>query len=127
MGNQDFTLKGFIHKLPHSETHSRGGDLKSTWVICEKDSLTDFRACAGGAEICRNFPWEQYTVRHHHFYSPSTLLAWCWQVPFLTLSIYLAITAHPTPVFHCGPTGAGGLTAPPQPKWLPPLPFISGI
>ena len=59
MGNQDSTLKVFVRRFPHPETHSRSSSLKGTWAICERDSLTNFRAGATGAEVCRNFLWAQ--------------------------------------------------------------------
>lgn len=63
----------------HSNFQHRGSSLKSAWVTGEGDSLMNFKACAGGTGIWRNFLWEW---KH-------------WQTLFLSLSTKLTLCAPP--------------------------------
>ena len=62
----------------HSNFQHRGSSLKSAWVT-GGDSLMNFKACAGGTGIWRNFLWEWKD----------------WQIPFLPLSTKLTLCAPP--------------------------------
>lgn len=55
IGNQDPLLQGPVHYASWPKAQHRGSSLTSTWVIQERDLLTNFRAQAWKAGICRAF------------------------------------------------------------------------
>lgn len=86
-----------MHCITHSETQHRGSNLKSMWVIRDRDLLTNYRACARRAGICRNFLQKEKCGQVPFSLSSFSLTARCWWKPVVTLSIYLANTTCPTP------------------------------
>lgn len=61
VGNLDCTCKGLTHRLTCPEPQRRGSSVKSSWIICEGDTLTNFRVTAGGVGALELFPaWKCY-------------------------------------------------------------------
>ena len=114
--------------------------MKSAWVIYEGDSLTNFRAYAGGTVICWNFLWKGsadgchfFTLllpswpspsRCHFCCSPSTLLA------LFTLPQHSLVDPpelKPLKAAHALPWLAGGPSWHQRPsKMAPTLPQLAG-
>lgn len=83
VGNQDSSLKRHVHSLTCSKSQCRGSSLKSTWVIHNGDSLTNFRAHARGAGICWNI-----------------LCEWkCWKYHFPLFPFYVAGSVLPLSIY----------------------------
>jgi len=112
MGSQDSTLKGPAHKLPCLRLAQRQ-EFKD-YLGDKLRKFTNFRACAIGSGICRNFlqEWKHWKVP---FFLPSSCLAGLMLAGTSSDTIYLARAAHLT---RCSPADQSSPTYPP---WQTPL------
>ena len=74
--NQDSALEGLMNELTNCKYQCRGSSFKSAWVICERNSVTNFRVCIGRAGIWWNFLW----VRKYLFFFFFFLLPQSWPI-----------------------------------------------